>query len=113
MGTGLDDSILRTWSTKEPEPTKWLVALDRAIRMLRSTLIARHDKYGLGGVAIVKHGRQGIIVRLSDKLARLENLDKVHALHSQDESVDDTFIDIAGYGIVGLMNERDWWGLPD
>lgn len=50
----------------------------------------------------------GLIVRMNDKMQRLINLhysDK----EPSNESVEDTFMDIANYGIIGLMLLRGTW----
>lgn len=44
----------------------------------------------------------GIAVRLTDKLARLVNL-KTKGATPNNESLRDTWMDIIGYGLVGLM----------
>lgn len=64
---------------------------------IRQMMLDRHRKYGAGNIA--KHGLKGLEVRLGDKLARIEagNLD--HA----DESFRDTWRDIVGYGLIGLL----------
>lgn len=55
----------------------------------------------------------GLRVRMYDKLARLNNL-----VDSGDtpnyESIEDTFLDLANYAIIGLLVQRGQWeGLPD
>lgn len=54
------------------------------------------------GDAWQKHGIAGVLVRLSDKSLRLQNLDGKEALVVE-ESVQDTLRDIAGYAILGLL----------
>ena len=66
-------------------------------------LIKKNADYGDSN--LTKHGMTGIIVRLSDKLARLENLQgkKGHI----DETTEDTLKDIAGYAINALRLKRE------
>jgi hypothetical protein len=66
-------------------------------------LIKKNADYG--DENLTKHGMTGIIVRLSDKLARLENLQgkKGHI----DETTEDTLKDIAGYAINALRLRRE------
>ena len=46
----------------------------------------------------------GLMVRLSDKMERLRNLyHKNKENNTNFESVRDTYMDIAGYGVIGLM----------
>ncbi len=57
------------------------------------------------GDAWQKHGLAGVLVRISDKALRLQNLEGKEAL-VVDEKVDDTLMDIAGYALLGLLKER-------
>ena len=73
-------------------------------------LLEKNAKYGNNN--LTKYGHTGIIVRLSDKLARLENLSEAGAKNVKEydnlrESIEDVYKDIAGYGINGyrLMKE--------
>jgi len=65
-------------------------------------LYAKNQDYGDAWQA---HGIASVLVRLSDKSLRLENLDGKEAL-VVDEQVADTLIDIIGYSILGLMYEN-------
>ena len=57
------------------------------------------------GDAWQKHGVAGVLVRISDKALRLQNLEGQEAL-VVDEKVEDTLRDIAGYALLGLLKER-------
>jgi len=62
----------------------------------------RHD-YGPGNIP--KFGEKGVVVRLFDKAERLANLvweDKAPNF----EAVEDTWKDVIGYGILGLLEHR-------
>lgn len=55
-------------------------------------------------------GREGLVVRLNDKVQRLRNLiwGKKNAAN---EATKDTWLDIAGYGIIGgIVEDGDWPG---
>jgi hypothetical protein len=58
-----------------------------------------------------KHGIIGMIIRISDKIDRLFNLEMKAItngfLYENDESKLDTFIDIAVYCILSLMELKD------
>jgi hypothetical protein len=56
-------------------------------------------------------GAAGIIVRLSDKMARLENLESM-GLNPDEETVADTLIDMLGYGVLGVMVQYGLMELP-
>lgn len=67
-------------------------------------MAGRHRKYGPGNIA--EFGEAGLLVRLGDKYARLKNgMERDFA----DESVDDTVLDVVGYGLVWLMWRRGLW----
>lgn len=59
--------------------------------------------------SIDKHGLIAAVVRLEDKLNRLDNLTATHDQHVEDESLEDTALDISGYGILlyKYLKERD------
>ena len=51
---------------------------------------------------LLKHGAFGIMVRMSDKMARLENLISGHA-SKVDESIDDTCMDLINYAAYLIL----------
>ena len=74
--------------------------------------------YGLGNISLggnlnslddKNYALQGIQIRLTDKVNRLKNLFKNGENFVKDESVEDTFMDIANYGIIGLLLLKDKW----
>lgn len=75
-------------------------ALMRVDRVMRE----RHKKYGPGNIA--EFGELGILVRLSDKLARLKNN---RDTDFGDESVGDTILDVVGYGLIWMMWRNGSW----
>ena len=54
-----------------------------------------------------KRGLLGVLIRLEDKIARLDNLQKNSA--KVDESIKDTLVDLAGYALLAsiLVGEND------
>lgn len=54
-----------------------------------------------------KRGLVGVLIRLEDKMARLDNLERNVA--KVDESIKDTLIDLAGYALLAsiLIGEND------
>lgn len=74
------------------------------------TLISKQKDYGKNNIS--RFGTSGLLIRVHDKLARLKNLmdksnnnfNKAISINSvEDESIIDTFIDIIGYSVIGLM----------
>jgi hypothetical protein len=63
----------------------------------------RHKKYGPGNIN--RHGIRGVMVRMDDKIARVENTDEDFT----DESYRDAWLDLAGYGLIGLMLIDGTW----
>jgi hypothetical protein len=79
--------------------------------VLHVTLVKKQRDYGHQNIA--KYGRQGLIIRVHDKIARLENLTKRDIDASvQNEPISDTILDIAGYSAIGMMWEDDLFLLP-
>ena len=79
----------------------------------------KHMDYGLNNIAlggdIVNNGDDkkfsltGLCIRLTDKISRLKNLLVNGRSFVKGEGMEDTFIDIANYGIIGLLVGRDKW----
>lgn len=65
----------------------------------------KHADYGPGNIAAF--GEFGLTVRLSDKIERLKNLVRMET--PKNESLEDTYMDIANYGIIALMVRRNEW----
>jgi hypothetical protein len=75
--------------------------------------------YGIGNVALgstledsedINLSVMGIWLRCSDKINRLKNLIKRNGKnYVEDESMIDSFIDIANYGIIAMMVLRGKW----
>ena len=65
-----------------------------------STLCDKQRDYGPNNIA--RFGQSGLLLRLHDKVARLENLVS-NGKDAKNESLHDTYLDIVGYSIIGLM----------
>lgn len=68
---------------------------------------ARHRKYGRGNIATT--GATGCAVRAQDKLSRLLNLYLQNGGQGEDETVNDTWIDLVNYAIMGHMCHNNKW----
>tara|TARA_R110000824_G_scaffold100319_2_gene238607 strand:+ start:813 stop:1133 length:321 start_codon:yes stop_codon:yes gene_type:complete len=71
-----------------------------ALQVAEIVISKQHD-YGHDNILVF--GERGLVVRLWDKLSRLKNLLWVMNEEPKNESVEDTFTDMAGYAIIGLM----------
>lgn len=65
-----------------------------------STLCDKQRDYGPNNIA--RFGQSGLLLRLHDKVARLENLVS-NGKDAKNESLHDTYLDIVGYSVIGLM----------
>ncbi len=83
-------------------------------------MVGKQKDYGPNNINAF--GEMGVIVRMSDKFERLKNL-----LFSEDEdgnviwagdqgaeneSVDDTYMDILNYALIALMVRKGYWNAP-
>ena len=84
------------------------------------TMFARkHMDYGLNNIALggdivnnsddKQFSLTGLCIRLTDKISRLKNLLINGRSFVEGEGMQDTFIDIANYGIIGLLVGRNKW----
>jgi len=80
---------------------------------------AKHMDYGLNNITLggdilnnkedKKFSLTGLAIRLTDKISRLKNLLINGKNFVKGEGMEDTFIDIANYGIIGLLVGRNKW----
>ena len=80
---------------------------------------AKHMDYGLNNITLggdivnnsddKQFSLTGLCIRLTDKISRLKNLLVNGRAFVKGEGMEDTFIDIANYGIIGLLVGRDKW----
>lgn len=94
------------------EKLKWLRdglwADDAVFDQLYEVMADRQLKYGPGNIA--RHGVQGVLVRLDDKLSRLSHT----SADFEDERLKDAWIDIANYAIIALLwLDGKWPGSED
>ncbi len=78
----------------------------------------KHMDYGLNNISLggdlknpndKKFSLTGLAIRLTDKISRLRNLLTNGKNYVKGEGMEDTFIDIANYGIIGMLVGRDKW----
>lgn len=83
------------------------------------TFARKHMDYGLNNIALggdiinnpsdKRFSLTGLCIRLTDKISRLKNLLINGKNFVEGEGIQDTFLDIANYGIIGLIVGRDKW----
>ena len=67
-------------------------------------VIAKQHDYGHDNILAFRE--QGLVVRLWDKINRLKKLVWENN-EPKNEAIEDTFTDVAGYAIIGLMLAED------
>lgn len=94
--------------------TKFKMDLALTLDEIEATMVRKQWDYGPANIANAPGGPiNGLLVRLYDKLARVENLNSRDGGPAvSDESMADTFLDIAGYGLIGLMVLNNVWPDP-
>ena len=73
---------------------------------LLTTFIRKHKDYGKDN--ILDTGEMGIIFRVNDKVNRLKNLQKNNK-EPENESIDETWIDIAVYAVIAILYRKGWF----
>lgn len=70
-------------------------------------MVDRQEKYGPHNIP--RHGLAGIVVRMGDKLARLDNVVLEGAGDLPDETIKDTLLDLVNYAAIGIaVLEKQW-----
>ena len=75
-----------------------------AANEVASLLVMKNADYGDDNIK--KYGEFGVLVRLTDKFARLQHLWERKA---KNESIDDTIDDIIGYALILKLLRRGQW----
>lgn len=77
------------------------VALDN-VKLLDS----KQQDYGSRNIS--DFGAAGVLVRVNDKVQRLRNL-QAKGAKAKHEAVQDSWLDLANYGIIGYLCETGLW----
>lgn len=76
---------------------------------LRNVLCSKQNDYGPGNINNAPGGPiNGLLVRMNDKMERLKNL-MYNGAVAKNESIEDSFVDIANYAVIALMVRRGVW----
>lgn len=82
---------------------------------LLQLLVKKQSDYGHGNILSAENiglsPIDGVRLRLQDKIARVKNLES-KGLEPNNESVKDSYMDIAGYAVIILMLENGTFQLP-
>ena len=78
--------------------------------MLSDVLVSKQLDYGPGNINNAPGGAMnGILVRMNDKMERLKNLTYHGDGEPQNESIDDSLVDIANYAVIAMMVRNGSW----
>ena len=109
------EEIVKIFETEYPELSSEFQTIQKE---MYETFAAKHMDYGLQNISLggdltketdKKFSLTGLAIRLTDKISRLRNLMVNGRNYVKGEGMEDTFIDIANYGIIGLLVGRDKW----
>jgi hypothetical protein len=115
----IDDEVNQTITIFEKEYPDLSNEFIRIQAEMYAMFAAKHMDYGLNNISLggdivnnsddKKFSLTGLAIRLTDKISRLRNLMVNGRNYVKGEGMEDTFIDIANYGIIGLLVGRDKW----
>ena len=98
-----------TKSFLEQEPTKFELDLWSNVDELTNLLLKKHHDYGPKNISQSPGGPlNGLRVRMWDKIARINHLLE-SGQDAQNESLEDSYADLANYAIIGLMVLKGQW----
>jgi len=86
----------------------WQVVEDFFSQMLVNYLIFVQKQLDYGSGNIARFGELGVMVRANDKIERLGTL-LLENREVQNEPVEDTWRDLANYGVIGLLCHLGLW----
>jgi hypothetical protein len=114
----IDDEVNQTITIFEEEYPELSEEFKKIQKEMYEMFARKHMDYGLNNIALggdlnndddKKFSLTGLCIRLTDKISRLKNLLVNGRSFVKGEGMEDTFIDIANYGIIGLLVGRDKW----
>jgi len=89
--------------------SEWKNACQEIANGIVELVSSKQHDYGTSN--ITDFGMMGILVRLNDKVSRLKNLYKT-GNNPSNETIEDTWRDVVGYGIIALMVINKTFELP-
>jgi len=110
------DAVVSLFENEYPDLSKEFKNIQNEMYQM---FARKHMDYGLNNIALggdilnntedKAFSLTGLTIRLTDKISRLKNLLINGKNFVKGEGMEDTFIDIANYGIIGLLVGRDKW----
>ena len=80
--------------------------MEKIMKEMDVLIRRKNEMYGDGNIDTI--GQNGIIIRIQEKIERLKHLLE-NKNNPVEEPLEDTWKDIIGYGIIGLMVNREKW----
>ena len=114
----IEDEINQTITIFEEEYPELSQEFKKITDEMYETFARKHMDYGLQNISLggdltkendKKFSLTGLAIRLTDKVSRLRNLLVNGKSFVKGEGMEDTFLDVANYGIIGLLVGRDKW----
>lgn len=93
-------------NTTPSEPKTLDQAFEVVTQELLETFLKKHRDYGKGNILEIEE--LGIAFREAEKVSRLKNL-LTKTDDPANESIDDTWTDIAVYAVIALLYRRGWF----
>jgi glutaredoxin 2 len=98
-------------TAKEQEPIKPAetyreIAFRKITTRMAEVYSAKNHDYGNSFAKLRERYPTSILIRLADKLNRLDTLLMGDAAKVKDESIDDTLLDLANYAVMELVERR-------
>jgi len=93
----------------DSDPRTFMEALGLVLDEMRDVMMVKQRDYGPGNILDFKD--YGVLVRANDKMARLRNL-YTSGNAPANETIDDSWLDLANYAVIAMMVRRGYWGLP-
>ena len=93
-------------TTTTTQPKTLDEAFEVITKELLETFLKKHHDYGKGNILEIEE--LGIAFREAEKVSRLKNL-LMKTDDPANESIDDTWTDIAVYGVIALLFRRGWF----
>ena len=107
------DYAYEDWKNENVEhkgsPTTFQEGTEILCDAMKLLLISKNHKYGKKNIE--KFGHKGIFMRKYDKECRLEE-NLFNGIDLGAEGLLETWADNAGYSLVAMLLEKDWYKLP-
>ncbi len=82
-------------------------AFQKICEEMLATFIKKHKDYGKGNILSIKE--LGIAFRTTEKVERLKNLLMNPGQAPENESIDDSWMDVAVYAVIARMYRKGWF----